>query len=73
MEKKKDWVGLNPPPKKNTSIWGLFLLPIDESLGFMAWGEAHIFPSDFLLEMRAGLGCEAAYPDEEQIQMVFIG
>jgi hypothetical protein len=51
----------------------LFLLPIDESLGFMALGEAHIFPSDFLLEMRAGLGSEVAYPDEEQIQMVFTG
>ena len=54
------------------SIW-VFLLPIDESLGFMALGEDDIFPSDFLSEMQAGLGCEVEYPDEEQIQMVFIG
>ena len=49
------------------------MLPIDESLGFMALGEDDIFPSDFLSEMQAGLGCEVEYPDEEQIQMVFIG
>ena len=62
----------HPPKKKNTSIW-VFLLPIDESLGFMALGEDDIFPSDFLSEMQAGLGCEVEYRDEEQTQMVFIG
>ena len=49
------------------------MLPIDESLGFMALGEDDIFPSDFLSEMQAGLGCEVEYRDEEQTQMVFIG
>jgi hypothetical protein len=65
--KKRIGLVLTHPPKKKKQAFG------DESLGFMALGEAHIFPSDFLLEMRAGLGCEVAYPDEEQIQMVFIG